>query len=214
MDKQTQHIGAVAFIYRFGSSLNEHVHFHVYVVDGVVEEVAGDAGVCIQAHDRAADKRGTKVDELMLTSLALIDRIAALFPPPRTHCHRHFGVLAPNSPLRAAVVAMAAAAQQATVQAEPAIMGEDTPTVTPLGNAVPTQPEIVPPKRSPTHYLWAVLISGKYSTTSGLSQSPRTSPRHAGRRCGMNMVMRRWARGSKPSQTGIWRRDRHPTMIW
>jgi hypothetical protein len=36
------HIGAVAFIHRFGSSLNEHVHFHVCAVDGVFEEVAGE----------------------------------------------------------------------------------------------------------------------------------------------------------------------------
>ena len=81
-----------------------------------------DAGVCIEAHDRAAlerllrycarppfacarlrkegaalvyrcakqhseptgDKRGAKVDELTLTPLELIDRIAALVPPPRT----------------------------------------------------------------------------------------------------------------------------------
>jgi len=39
-DKATLHIGAVAFIHRFGSSLNEHVHFHVCVVDGVFEAVA------------------------------------------------------------------------------------------------------------------------------------------------------------------------------
>ena len=32
-DKESLHIGAVAFIRRFGSSLNEHVHFHVCVVD-------------------------------------------------------------------------------------------------------------------------------------------------------------------------------------
>ena len=31
-----------------------------------------------------------------LTPLELIDRIAALVPPPRTHRHRYFGVLAPN----------------------------------------------------------------------------------------------------------------------
>ncbi len=41
-DKESLHIGAVAFIHRFGSSLNEHVHFHVCVVDGVFEEVAGE----------------------------------------------------------------------------------------------------------------------------------------------------------------------------
>ena len=32
-------IGAVAFIHRFGSSLNEHVHFHCCVIDGVFEPV-------------------------------------------------------------------------------------------------------------------------------------------------------------------------------
>ncbi|MBK9574081.1 MAG: transposase, partial [Rhodoferax sp.] len=31
---------------------------------------------------------------LHLTPLELIDRIAALVPPPRTHRHRYFGVLA------------------------------------------------------------------------------------------------------------------------
>ena len=41
-DKESLHIGAVAFIHRFGSSLNEHVHFHVCVVDGVFEEVEGE----------------------------------------------------------------------------------------------------------------------------------------------------------------------------
>ncbi len=71
VDKAALYIGAVAFIHRFGSSLNEHVHFHVFVVDGVFEEVAGegdmlayqhsgfsvDAGVGIEAHDRAALER-------------------------------------------------------------------------------------------------------------------------------------------------------------
>ena len=112
-----------------------------------------DAGVCIEAHDRAAlerllrycarppfsmdrlrkegselvyrcakqrseptsDQRGAKADELHLTPLELIDRIAALVPPPRTHRHRYFGVLAPNSPLRAAVTALATPAQAAPV---------------------------------------------------------------------------------------------------
>ena len=63
------------------------------------------------------DKRGgAKVDKLHLTPLGLIDRIAALVPPTRTHRNRYFGVLAPNSPQRAAAVALAAPAQQATVQ--------------------------------------------------------------------------------------------------
>jgi len=41
VEKAELQIGAVAFIHRFGSSLNEHVHFHVCVVDGVFEAVAG-----------------------------------------------------------------------------------------------------------------------------------------------------------------------------
>ena len=46
-DKESLHIGAIAFIHRFGSSLNEHVHFHVCVVDGVFEEVEGEmSGLC------------------------------------------------------------------------------------------------------------------------------------------------------------------------
>ena len=51
--KVALHIGAVAFIHRFGSSLNEHVHFHVCVVDGVFEEVAGEGGVDAQARAQA-----------------------------------------------------------------------------------------------------------------------------------------------------------------
>jgi hypothetical protein len=39
-DRAALHIGAVAFIHRFGSSLNEHVHFHICVVDGVFETTA------------------------------------------------------------------------------------------------------------------------------------------------------------------------------
>ncbi len=258
VDKANLHIGAVAFIHRFGSSLNEHVHFHVCVVDGVFEEVAGeggadapmqasapgvvfhpasginaatvapvqttlqkrilrafvgrglleccdakdmlgckhsgfsvDAGVCIEAHDRAAlerllrycarppfsmerlrkegselvyrcakqrseptsDKRGAKADELTLTPLELIDRMAALVPPPRTHRHRYFGVLAPNSPLRSAVTALAQAlpTQAVVAQAGPAIAGAAPPTPAPTA-----------PTKRPAHYLWAVLIARIY----------------------------------------------------
>ena len=72
---------------------------------------------CTKQHSEpGSDKRGAKADELTLTPLELIDRIAALVPPPRTHRQRYFGVLAANSPLRAAVtaVALAAPAQPAT----------------------------------------------------------------------------------------------------
>ena len=45
--------------------------------------------------------------DLVLTPLELIDKIAALIPPPLAHRHRYYGVLAPNSPMRAAVTALA-----------------------------------------------------------------------------------------------------------
>jgi hypothetical protein len=45
--------------------------------------------------------------QLKLTSLELIDKLAALIPPPRVHRHRYYGLLASNSPLRALVTAMA-----------------------------------------------------------------------------------------------------------
>ena len=91
--------------------------------------------------------------------------MAALVPPPRTHSHRYFGVLAPNSPLRPAVTALAqdAVVQAAQVQTEPAstAAGEGARGA---GNSLPTQPEPaqpVKPKR-PAHYLWAVLIARIY----------------------------------------------------
>jgi hypothetical protein len=46
--------------------------------------------------------------QLRLTPLELLDRLAALIPPPRLHRHRYHGVLAPNAPWRAHVTAMAA----------------------------------------------------------------------------------------------------------
>ena len=42
LDKASVHIGAVAFIHRFGSSLNTHVHFHICAIDGVFEALGGD----------------------------------------------------------------------------------------------------------------------------------------------------------------------------
>jgi hypothetical protein len=42
-----------------------------------------------------------------LTPLELIERLAALIPPPRLHRHRYHGVLAPNAPQRVQVIALA-----------------------------------------------------------------------------------------------------------
>ena len=40
VDEAALHIGEVAFIHRFGSSLNGHVNLHVCAVNGVFEAVA------------------------------------------------------------------------------------------------------------------------------------------------------------------------------
>ena len=121
---------------------------------------------CAKQHSEpGSDKRGAKVDELHLTPLELIDRIAALVPPPRTHRHRYFGVLAPNSPLRAAVTAMAAApAQSTTAQAEPATTSGGADGPAPMGSPIAPTPELAPPKRA-AHYLWAVLIARIYEVS-------------------------------------------------
>ena len=96
--------------------------------------------------------------ELVLTPLELIDKIAALIPPPRAHRHRYYGVLAPNSPMRAAVTALA-----------------PTPVVVPpLAEATETEAD-APPHRAASHYLWAMLIARIYETlplVCPLCQSP------------------------------------------
>jgi hypothetical protein len=79
----------------------------------------------------------------VLTPLELIDKIAALIPPPRAHRHRYYGVLAPNSPMRAAVTALA-----------------------PLPVIVPQPVEATEadalPHRAASHYLWAMLLARIY----------------------------------------------------
>ncbi len=106
------------------------------------------------------DKRSTRADELRLTPLELIDRIAALVPPPRTHRNRYFRVLASNSPLSAVVTAMAQAAptQATTVQAQPAVTEAGAPSAASLGLAAAPKPEAAQPKRA-AHRLEAVLIA-------------------------------------------------------
>jgi hypothetical protein len=169
-----------------------------------------------QRSEPGSNKRGTKTDELTLTPLELIDRIASLAPPPRTHRHRYFGVLAPNSPLRSAVTALAAPMQASMAHAVPVATGEGALGPAPPGDAIPTMSAPVQPQRA-AHYLWAVLIARIYEVLpllrpiSGLSQSLQKSPPRADHRCGMTLVMRTWVRARKLTQTGIWRHNRHRT---
>ena len=76
----------------------------------------------------------------LLTPLELLDRLAALVPPPRIHRHRYFGVLAPNSALRTAVTALAPGAT----------------TALPAPMAVPAAE---PAHRRAARYAWALLLA-------------------------------------------------------
>ena len=86
-----------------------------------------------------ATAAGARPAALLLTPLTLIDKIAALVPPPRAHGHRTYGALAPNAPLRPVVTALAPAA------------------VPPAPISVATRD--LPRHRSVARYLWAMLRS-------------------------------------------------------
>ena len=85
---------------------------------------------------------------LMLTPLQFLDRIALLIPPPRRHRHRYFGVLAPNSPWRAAVTARAGVAIETEGVAPP-----PGPSTTAAEETITAHP---------ARYLWAMLLARIY----------------------------------------------------
>ena len=85
----------------------------------------------------------------MLTPMQLLDRLAALIPPPRRHRHRYYGVLAPNSPLREAVTALAQPTE---------ISAASTPVVSIAPGTAPTEPT----HRQAARYVWALLLARIY----------------------------------------------------
>jgi len=89
--------------------------------------------------------------ELLLSPLELIQRLAALIPPPRGHRHRYHGVLAPNATLRAAVTALARDASNG-IQEQPGQEKEATEDV------------VESLLRSPARYLWAMLLARIYES--------------------------------------------------
>ncbi len=89
--------------------------------------------------------------DLMLTPLELIDRLAALIPPPHTHRHRYHGVLAPNATLRVAVTALA---REASNDAQQQRCQENKDT----------EDAVEALWRSPARYLWAMLLARIYES--------------------------------------------------
>lgn len=98
---------------------------------------------------------------LLLTPLELIERLAALIPPPRRHRHRYFGVLAPNAPLRAAVTALAVANDEAAL---PTARSDAVPATVPDASApnVPDELADEPAHRKAARYVWALLLARIY----------------------------------------------------
>ena len=94
---------------------------------------------------------------LILQPLELIDKIAKLMPTPRTHRHRYFGVLAPNSPLRSLVTAMAG-------QKPSDVNASSTPKEKPPADSKADNEDQKTDKdekrnRSLSCYLWAELLA-------------------------------------------------------
>jgi len=63
-------VGAIAFIHRFGSTLNAHLHFHCLVIEGVFESAAA-AGVIFRA--------ATGLDENAIAEVQLRHRLLRTF---------------------------------------------------------------------------------------------------------------------------------------
>jgi hypothetical protein len=90
---------------------------------------------------------------LRLAPSELLDRLAALIPPPRSHRHRYCGVLAPNARLRPAVTARAGLSVEPT-EAEQAAAAS--------GEPARAAAEPAPALRSPCSSLWAAMLARIY----------------------------------------------------
>jgi hypothetical protein len=127
------------------------------VVDGVFEPNAEQSVGFIA--EEAIDADAVRVVQTLIRRrilrafvfppLELIGRIAALVPPPRQHRHRYYGVLAPNSPLRPAVTALASEAVAPAPASHRAVK-----------TAAEDPPETI--RRSPARYLWVMLLARIY----------------------------------------------------
>jgi hypothetical protein len=103
---------------------------------------------------------------LMLTPLELIERLAALIPPPRRHRHRYYGVLAPNASLRGQVTALAGVPDGTpAAAATESIAATAAPRVTPSRSSegteeAPGEAEAI--HRRAARYAWALLLARIY----------------------------------------------------
>ena len=106
--------------------------------------------------------KGEKV--LLLKPFELLDRLARLIPPPRYHRHFYHGVLAPNSPLRAKIKAMAGKEPRLARPELQEIIGKDDQTsktaIAPISALVNSVNEEKSPRK--ISFGWAKLIARIY----------------------------------------------------
>ena len=102
--------------------------------------------------------------ELRLTPLELLDRLARLVPPPRIHRHRYHGVLAPNARLRSTVVSMGRPEpDEPPVGVEsPSSPGLASHPVAPLDRSDEPDPTGPTPRSRSSRRLWAQLLARIY----------------------------------------------------
>jgi hypothetical protein len=112
---------------------------------------------------------------LMLTPLELLDRLATLIPPPRRHRHRYFGVLAPNSRLRAAVTALAGPRAETPAAQTPAAAPGAPPPAPASASAEAPQAADEPIHRRAARYAWAQLLARIYEVLAPASRAARIS---------------------------------------
>jgi hypothetical protein len=98
---------------------------------------------------------------LTLTPLELLDRLAALIPPPRRHRHHYHGAFAPHSPLRKAVTACAGQAITREIDAADAVA-----VATDTARAEPTNAPLSTPARRQAAFLWVRLLARIYEVLS------------------------------------------------
>ena len=77
-------LGAVAFIHRFGSTLNPHLHFHCVVIDGVFDSAAA-GGVVFHAATGLDEQAFAAVQECVRRRLlrVFVRRVPAAHSPAR-----------------------------------------------------------------------------------------------------------------------------------
>ncbi|TVR60583.1 MAG: IS91 family transposase [Gemmatimonadales bacterium] len=106
--------------------------------------------------------------ELRLTPLELLERLARLVPPPRIHRHRYHGVLAPNARLRATVVSIGRpepddirAGLESPLSPDHASHNPGAPPDR-SDKTGPTGPPAATPRSRSSRMLWAQLLARIY----------------------------------------------------